>query len=53
MDVYTSLETAPFIKELDESEFMEFLSGLLDSDGTVTDRIVFYSASKSLRKSSA
>ena len=37
-----------FIKELDENEFMEFLSGLLDSDGTVTDRIVFYSASKLL-----
>ena len=37
-----------FIESIDESGFIEFLSGLLDSDGTVTDRIVFYSSSRLL-----
>jgi len=37
-----------FIESIDENGFIEFLSGLLDSDGTVTDRIVFYSSSRLL-----
>ena len=37
-----------FVERIDEEEFLLFLSGLLDSDGTVTDRVVFYSSSKNL-----
>ena len=37
-----------FIEELGEEDLWSFLSGLLDSDGTVTGRIVFYSSSKEL-----
>ena len=41
-------DATAFIEGIDENGFMEFLSGLLDSDGTVTDRIVFYSSSRLL-----
>ena len=41
-------EPIEFFNNLDTEEKFNFLSGLLDADGTITDRIVIYASNKNL-----
>ena len=41
-------EPSKFFETLDDSEKLQFISGFLDAEGTVTDRVVIYNSDKEL-----